>query len=112
MTSQHLRHIAFNIILVICIMIPGVLALALPEAKAGLAGMSDHQMPDPYPLEHRYNLVKAVQEALLEKGYDPGPIDGIFGPRTRNALYVYQKQNGLSGDGHLTEQTVQHLGIR
>lgn len=30
--------------------------------------------------------VKAAQEALQEKGHNPGPIDGMMGPRTREAL--------------------------
>ena len=30
--------------------------------------------------------VKLVQETLVRLGADPGPIDGIFGPRTRAAL--------------------------
>jgi peptidoglycan hydrolase-like protein with peptidoglycan-binding domain len=57
-------------------------------------------------------LVKVVQEALAEKGYDPGPIDGLFGPLTQNALDAYQKANELDGGGHLTEETVEHMKIR
>ena len=30
--------------------------------------------------------VREVQQALSNAGYDPGPIDGIFGPRTKSAL--------------------------
>jgi hypothetical protein len=33
--------------------------------------------------------VREVQEALAKSGYDPGPIDGIMGPRTRAALRKY-----------------------
>jgi putative peptidoglycan binding protein len=33
--------------------------------------------------------VREVQEALVKAGYDPGPIDGIFGPRTKAALRKY-----------------------
>ena len=33
--------------------------------------------------------VREVQRALLNAGYDPGPIDGIFGPRTKSALRKY-----------------------
>ena len=33
--------------------------------------------------------VRELQKALLETGNDPGPIDGILGPRTKAALRKY-----------------------
>src|SRR2546428_6181879 len=33
--------------------------------------------------------VREVQQALVAAGYDPGPIDGIMGPRTKAALRKY-----------------------
>ena len=33
--------------------------------------------------------IREVQKALLEAGHDPGPIDGILGPRTKAALRQY-----------------------
>jgi len=33
--------------------------------------------------------VREVQLVLLAAGYDPGPIDGILGPRTKSALRRY-----------------------
>jgi hypothetical protein len=33
--------------------------------------------------------VRELQQALASSGYDPGPIDGIFGPRTKAALRKY-----------------------
>lgn len=33
--------------------------------------------------------VREIQRALLNAGYDPGPVDGIFGPRTKSALRRY-----------------------
>jgi peptidoglycan hydrolase-like protein with peptidoglycan-binding domain len=35
--------------------------------------------------------VVAMQQALKDKGFDPGPIDGTVGPRTAAALSSYQK---------------------
>lgn len=43
--------------------------------------------------------VKAVQTILACQGYNPGPIDGIFGSRTRSAVIRYQRDHGLSADG-------------
>ena len=32
--------------------------------------------------------VRQVQEALKAQGHDPGPIDGVMGPQTQQALRV------------------------
>ncbi|MCG1013159.1 peptidoglycan-binding protein [Tepidanaerobacter sp. GT38] len=39
--------------------------------------------------------VKELQSRLESLGYDVGPIDGIFGPLTENAVKKFQKDNGL-----------------
>jgi len=33
--------------------------------------------------------VRELQQALQQSGYDPGPVDGIMGPRTKAALRNY-----------------------
>lgn len=39
-------------------------------------------------------------QALLQKiGYNPGPIDGIFGVQTQQAVRMFQQNNGLIADG-------------
>lgn len=38
--------------------------------------------------------VRQLQLALKAAGYDPGPIDGIWGPRTQAALVAYQAATG------------------
>lgn len=41
------------------------------------------------------------QSLLLRAGFDPGPIDGLDGPRTRAAVEAAEAQFGLSGDALL-----------
>ena len=41
------------------------------------------------PKQSRPEHVRELQEALAQAGYDPGPVDGIFGPRTKAALRKY-----------------------
>ena len=43
--------------------------------------------------------VSNVQSALKDKGFDPGPIDGAMGPKTRAAIKAFQGANGLVVDG-------------
>ena len=54
--------------------------------------------------------IKGVQKALKNSGFNPGPIDGIMGWRTKAALHKFQKSNGLS-TGALTQETLATLGL-
>lgn len=52
--------------------------------------------------------VRRLQEALNDEGY-PLTIDGIYGPKTQNAVTGYQRKNGLLVDGIAGSQTQGHL---
>jgi peptidoglycan hydrolase-like protein with peptidoglycan-binding domain len=43
--------------------------------------------------------VEEVQRLLKAKGYDPGPVDSEFGPRTRAAVMEFQGDRDLEVDG-------------
>lgn len=53
--------------------------------------------------------VRAAQEALARLGFYPGPIDGIFGPKTRAAVTKYQADVGLPPDGEVSPDLVAQL---
>jgi Putative peptidoglycan binding domain len=46
-----------------------------------------------------------AQERLKAVGFDPGPIDGVLGPRTQAALRRYQASQGVPETGALDEAT-------
>ncbi|WP_051961833.1 peptidoglycan-binding protein [Methylobacter sp. BBA5.1] len=54
--------------------------------------------------------VRKIQQGLLDAGFNPGPVDGLIGPKTMTALESFQKQKGLAA-GHITKETLQALGI-
>jgi len=54
--------------------------------------------------------IKGVQRALKNSGFNPGPIDGIMGWRTKSALNKFQKSQGIS-TGALTQETLASLGL-
>jgi hypothetical protein len=45
------------------------------------------------------SAVEELQRRLAELGYQPGPVDGIFGPQTEEAVRSFQRLNGGSADG-------------
>ena len=54
-----------------------------------VAGASAADPPKPRSKASSSSHVRELQEALQKSGYDPGPIDGIMGPRTKSALRKY-----------------------
>jgi Putative peptidoglycan binding domain len=56
--------------------------------------------------------VRAEQQALKDKGFDPGPVDGVDGPQTRSALHQFQQKQNLEEDGKLGPQTRDALGLK
>ena len=55
-------------------------------------------------------IVQDIQRALLAKGFDPGPIDGVIGVKTSAAIRGFQTANGLATGG-LTMDTLDKLGV-
>jgi putative chitinase len=68
---------------------------AMPVLKEGSAG------PE----------VAKLQEKLRELGFNPGLIDGDFGPATRAAVVAFQKSEGLLADGVAGPRTLGALGL-
>ena len=55
--------------------------------------------------------IRNVQRALKEAGFNPGPIDGIIGVKTKRALKKYQKVHDLPTNKGLTKATLDSLGL-
>ena len=56
-------------------------------------------------------LVEA-QTALTNLGYQPGPVDGLLGRKTRGALQAFRKDQGIEGAGSLDIETLRALRIQ
>ena len=54
-------------------------------------------------------MTRTVQEALIEKGFDPGPADGIWGSKTKAALMKFQESAGLTASGKVDDATKSSL---
>jgi Putative peptidoglycan binding domain len=53
--------------------------------------------------------VRAAQQALRDKGFDPGPADGTMGPKTTAAVKEFQQKNNLTVTGTLDADTRDRL---
>ena len=56
-------------------------------------------------------LVRNVQQALNDKGYNAGSVDGQWGPATEDAVRRFQQASGLPQTGGLEPPTLTALGV-
>ncbi|WP_430784755.1 N-acetylmuramoyl-L-alanine amidase [Actinoplanes sp. G11-F43] len=64
-----------------------------------------HSVPDALVGED----VRALQERMLEMGYDAGRPDSVYGARTARAVAQFQREVGLVPDGSCGPQTMKAL---
>lgn len=55
-------------------------------------------------------LMKKIQQALVDAGLNPGPVDGVSGAKTVAAIESFQKQNGIA-PGKINKRTLRALGV-
>lgn len=84
-----------------------------PTAKAQRTQPGDTPVADKQDKSMRTARVdvKKIQEALKDKGNDPGEIDGKMGPKTREALKSFQTANKLPATGRIDNETAKQLGV-
>lgn len=57
------------------------------------------------------DAVRALQQALIDQGYDLEKADGNFGAKTAEAVKKFQTEHGLDADGKVGKQTAVKLGV-
>jgi hypothetical protein len=62
------------------------------------------------PMQGR--AIKTIQTRLKSLGFDPGVLDGEFGPHTHAAVLAFQLSGGLTPDGEVGPKTLRALGIK
>jgi peptidoglycan hydrolase-like protein with peptidoglycan-binding domain len=55
------------------------------------------------------DLVALVQKLLADKGFDPGPADGLLGRQTMQAILDFQGEAGLPKTGQINPELVDAL---
>jgi len=64
-----------------------------------------------YSQSYDKETVFKIQKKLQELGYNLGPLDGVWGNKTKSALKRFQHDNSLSMTGKLDSITKEKLGI-
>ncbi len=84
----------------------GTAATEIGEAE-GLAPEVDTNAAQAAPQEPATrDLVLAAQKLLAQMGYEPGPVDGLPGKKTRRAVRKFQRDIGTPVDGAVTSSLV------
>ena len=86
----------------------GVLSGAA-EADANARSRAYYGPPPPGSGPGPHNLVFDTQASLANLGYDPGPVDGVMGQRTAEAISQYQYANRLPVDGQPSPQLLNYM---
>jgi hypothetical protein len=55
--------------------------------------------------------VRILQQVLVDRGFSV-EVDGVWGPRTREALISFQRKEGLQVTGQIDTRTVTALGVQ
>lgn len=59
----------------------------------------------------RGTVVKTIQTKLKRWGYYTGSVDGVFGAKTKSAVQLFQRKNGLTADGIVGNATAKAMGV-
>lgn len=83
----------------------------MAEAAAVPAGASTRvQVNAGTTVQLKYNpTVEEVQRQLLASGYYKGPVDGVTGRLTRQAIIAYQQQQGLTVSGEASDDLAENI---
>src|SRR5215204_4969573 len=54
---------------------------------------------------------KDIEQALQNKGFEPGSVDGVIDSQTQSAISQFQRDNNLPATGMVDQQTAKQLGV-
>jgi peptidoglycan hydrolase-like protein with peptidoglycan-binding domain len=91
----------------------GATRSALNQAGLGPTASGSSQAPQAMAAQPALSpqVVKEAQAKLQRDGLYTGYIDGIVGPKTEEAVRIYQRQQGLPQTAQLDPETLQHLNV-
>lgn len=102
------RILSLVIALLVCACLLAVVAAIDPEVAVGANDGSVEVLS-------KYGSVgeetRRIQQKLRDLGYYTGPVDGIYGTKTKNAVIKFQRNCGITADGIAGPKTLLYLGL-
>ena len=86
------------------------MASTLTSPSGGTLLTDGYETPEPASNQPD-QVIMSVQQALISKGYtlERDAPNGILGPRTKQALSAFQKENGIEPTGEPDPETLSIL---
>ncbi len=81
------------------------IALALGQAPQPVAQVTSEPAVEGQALGH----VSMIQRGLAKLGYDPGPADGNLGPKTRDAIRLFERDRKRAETGEATPDLAREI---
>lgn len=79
------------------------------KAECNVAKKAPAKTTTPAKTPAKTNVILETQKQLSRLGYNPGPLDGLMGKKTRQAIMAFQKNHGKPMDGKASEKLLQLL---
>ncbi len=76
------------------------------------SGYSDNNYGPAYDYRYWTSLAASVQSELARRGYYQGPIDGVIGSDSSQAIQTFQAAQGLPVNGRIDPKLLKALGVR
>jgi Putative peptidoglycan binding domain len=93
------------------VLIPEITYDAIPGTGPGVLPLPPDIVYDVGAPGMMREIIFKIQQALVARGFDPGEIDGDYGPDTQAAVAAFQEAAGLVKDGAVGPETAEALGI-
>jgi hypothetical protein len=82
----------------------------IPVDTAGGSGSAARGGGAQFAVDLSPDEIREVQRVLIQRGFSV-ELDGVLGPRTRQALIQFQQRQGLQATGQIDSRTIAELGV-
>ena len=83
--------------------------LARNTSSASITTLPSSAPPTLSICQAGFNRTAQAQIFLTTRGFEPGPIDGSFGPKTESAINNYRASKGLAQSGSVDDETYSQM---
>jgi len=81
----------------------------LEHIVLGGPGAAGGPAPDSHVPAETTALIKGVQQILADLGYEPGPVDGVLGMGTQNAIQAFERERNMPATGRISGKLLREL---